>query len=67
MERLKQVIKENNELDDELAIAISELEGELQKIEKKEGELKNSIFEQEEGGSGKEECISNGNSMILDD
>lgn len=67
MERLKQVIKENNELDDELSIAISELEGELQKIEKKEGELKNSIFEQEEGGSGKEECISNGNSMILDD
>ena len=67
MERLKQVINENKEIDDELSIAVSELENELKKIEKKEGELKNSIFEQEENGSGKEECISNGNSMIIDD
>lgn len=66
IERLKEVYNKAKEIDEELFIAVKELEDELKKIEKKNGELKNSIFE-DDNELNNEECISNSNSMIIDE
>lgn len=66
VERIRESMNKTGDIDFEISEATKELEGELVKIKNTEGELKNNIFEEGEE-NGKEECISNGNSMMLDD
>jgi len=64
IEKVKESMKNSGEVDKELTDATTELENELKIIESK-GELKNSVIE--EMNEGKEECISNGNSMVIEE